>query len=245
VQVNEASACFARRLADDWSGGGVTCATWLNHHGALEHLATGAGALGSFTYVGVDGLLLMRLLGRASHERTSADLVLPLLLPLLSGARIALVGSDRRSLDRAAEVVANDLLAPGAALVDVRDGYTELPAGTDVGGWMRSCTPDVVIVGLGTVLQDQWALDASEALPAGLVVTCGGFFDQLYQPTYYPSWAYPLRLNWAVRLAREPGRLWRRYSVEALQAVNARQRLRSDIGSLPGYVAYRDAVMNA
>jgi len=160
----------------------------------------------------------------------------------LAGARIALVGSDRRSVDRAAQVVADDLLAPGASLVDVRDGYSELPGGDSLAPWMKSCRPDVVIVGLGTVLQEEWALDASAALPAGLVLTCGGFFDQVYQAAYYPPWAYSLRLNWAVRLAREPSRLWRRYSVEALQAINARQRLRTDIGRLPGYSAYRAAV---
>ncbi len=68
------------------------------------------------------------------------------------------------------------------------------------------------------MLQEQWALDVAAVLPAGLVLTCGGFFDQIHPARYYPSWAYALRLNWAVRLAREPGRLWRRYSVEALEA---------------------------
>lgn len=240
--ANEASASFAKRLAGDWSSGRVTTATWINHHGALEHMAAGTRALAPLDYIGIDGLLLMRLLGRGSHERTSADLVLPVLLPQLAGARIALVGSDRRSVDRAAQVVADDLLAPGASLVDVRDGYSELPGGNDVGQWMKSCQPDVVIVGLGTVLQEKWALDASAELSAGLVVTCGGFFDQVHQASYYPPWAYDLRLNWAVRLAREPRRLWRRYSVEVVQAINARQRLRTNIGGLPGYVAYRDAL---
>jgi len=242
LAANDASASFAKRLAGDWSSGRVTTATWINHHGALEHMATSTRALAPIDYVGIDGLLLMKLLGRGSHERTSADLVLPVLLPQLAGARIALVGSDRRSVDRAAQVVADDLLAPDASLVDVRDGYSELPAGDDLEQWMKSCQPDVVIVGLGTVLQEQWALDASAKLPGGLVLTCGGFFDQVHQASYYPPWAYDLRLNWAVRLAREPRRLWRRYSVEALQAINGRQRLRTDIGGLPGYVAYLDAL---
>jgi len=242
LNVNEASVNFAGRLVDDWSSGRVTTGTWINHHGALEHLAAGTTGLARLDYVGVDGLLLTHLLGRTSHERTSADTVLPLLLPQLDGARIALIGSDRSSVDRAAEVITEDLLAPGATLVDVRDGYSERPQGADLRGWVRSCRPDVVIIGLGGVLQDQWALDVSEVLQAGLVLTCGGFFDQVHQARYYPSWAYTLRLNWAVRLAREPGRLWRRYSVEALEATKVRERLRTRIGGLPGYAAYRAAV---
>jgi hypothetical protein len=34
-----------------------------------------------------------------------------------------------------------------------------------------------------------------------------------------------LRLNWLVRLAREPRRLWRRYTVDAVRAVRARADL--------------------
>ncbi|MDQ6838974.1 MAG: WecB/TagA/CpsF family glycosyltransferase [Actinomycetota bacterium] len=240
--MNEASARFAKCLAHDWSSGRVTVGTWINHHGALQHLAAGTRTLGQVDYVGVDGLLLMRLLGRGSHERTSADLVLPVLLPQLVGARIALVGSDRPSLDRAASVVADDLLAPGATIVDVRDGYAELPDASGLSAWVQAHRPDVVVVGLGTVLQEQWALDVAAAMPSGLVLTCGGFFDQVQQAPYYPWWAYDLRLNWAVRFAREPRRLWRRYSLEAAQAINARQRFRTDIGCLPGYLAYRAAV---
>ena len=73
-------------------------------------------------------------------------------------------------------------------------------------------------------LQDHYALAATS--PGVLVVTCGGWLDQFAggEP-YYPAWAYPLRLNWLVRLAREPRRLWRRYTIEAIRAVRARADL--------------------
>jgi beta-1,4-glucosyltransferase len=101
----------------------------------------------------------------------------------------------------------------------------------------------VVLVGLGAVRQERWALAVRRRLQTGLVMTCGGFFDQLgLERPYYPAWAYPLRLNWAVRLVREPRRLWHRYTVEAMQAVAGREAFRDGVTRLPGYAAHRAAV---
>ena len=50
-------------------------------------------------------------------------------------------------------------------------------------------------------------------LPGIAVITCGGYFDQVIVGDYYPAWAYPMRLNWLVRMWHEPRRLWRRYLI--------------------------------
>jgi exopolysaccharide biosynthesis WecB/TagA/CpsF family protein len=241
--MSDATAVLARRLADDWFAGRGACVTWLNHHSALKLLPAGLSSIAPIDYVGIDGLFLHTLLGRRGEGRTSADLVVPQLLPLLRGARIALVGTRRPSLDQAAQVITEDLIADaGSAVVDTRDGYGELPTVGDIAPWLTSCRPDVVIVGLGAVLQEEWAMEVRARLPAGLVITCGGFLDQVHRQNYYPGWAYPLRLNWAVRVAREPRRLWRRYSVEALTALGQRRALRAEIGGLSGFLAYQAVV---
>lgn len=210
----DATSTFVRQLVHDWSTGRVACVTWLNHHSALSFLAEGLSTIASIDYVGIDGLFLNSLLGCRTEGRTSADQVLPQLLPLLRGARIALVGAERPSLDKAARVIRDDLIAgTGSRIVATLDGFAELPPAEDITRWLASCQPDVVIVGLGAVLQERWAMEVCARLRAGLVITCGGFLDQVHQPNYYPAWAYPLRLNWAVRVAREPRRLWHRYSV--------------------------------
>jgi len=236
----DASPAVAHRLADDWYGGRLACVTWLNHHSALRLLDVGMSRIAPLDYVGIDGFFLDSLLGRRGENRTSADLVLPRLLQLLHGARIALVGTNRPSLDLAAQVITDELIVgTGSIIVDTRDGYAELPSVGDISRWLTSCQPDVVIVGLGAVLQEQWALEVRARLSAGLVITCGGFLDQVHHESYYPGWAYPLRLNWAVRLAREPRRLWRRYSVEAIKALHQTHALRAAIAELPGFTAYR------
>ncbi len=242
----DTTAIFSRRLADDWLAGRATCVTWLNHHSALKLLPAAMSSIDPIDYIGIDGLFLNTLLGGRGPGRTSADLVIPQLLPLLPGARIALVGARRPSLDRAAQVITDSLLADaGSAIVDTRDGYGELPAAEEVTPWLASCRADVVIVGLGAVLQEQWAVEVMARLQTGLVITCGGFLDQVHRHDYYPAWAYPLRLNWAVRVAREPRRLWRRYSIEAVSALQERRTLRAGIGGLPGFIAYQRVVAEA
>lgn len=72
-------------------------------------------------------------------------------------------------------------------------------------------------------MQDRYALGLKRR--GVLVVTCGGWLDQFSGDSYYPSWAYPLRLNWLVRLAKEPRRLWGRYTVHAVRAVRSRAEL--------------------
>jgi exopolysaccharide biosynthesis WecB/TagA/CpsF family protein len=240
----QASTLLADRLAEQWATGGVVSVTWLNHHGALRWLDSGMATLAWMDYVGVDGLLLTKLLGYSSHERTSADLVLPRLLPLLEGARIALIGTRRPSLDKAAAAFRQRFAIPStASIVDTRDGYSELAISGGISSWLEACQPNVIVVGLGSGLQERWALEVAARLRSGLLITCGGYLDQVHQPAYYPSWAYSLRLNWAMRLARDPTRLWRRYTTEAVRAIRRRPDLSTEIRELAGFKNYLTAIV--
>jgi exopolysaccharide biosynthesis WecB/TagA/CpsF family protein len=199
------------------SGVGGTV-TWLNHYSAMQSLRGGV-PLERFDHLGVDGILLCRLLGSAV-PRTSADLVLPELLAHADPLRVALIGSTRETLHAVAAKIEAQY---GHRVVLVRDGFDELPAAADLRSQLRAARVQVAVVGLGAPLQDHYALAA--ASPEVLVITCGGWLDQFAADAYYPAWAYPLRLNWLVRLAREPKRLWRRYSVDALRALRSRAEL--------------------
>jgi hypothetical protein len=96
----------------------------------------------------------------------------------------------------------------------------------------------MLIVGLGAGLQEQVLLEGARAMTRGYAMTCGGFLDQVLQPGYYPAWAYPLRLNWLVRLSREPRRLWRRYTVHALLALGRSRVWRQAMRDVPGLAAH-------
>ncbi|WP_448621573.1 WecB/TagA/CpsF family glycosyltransferase [Geodermatophilus sp. URMC 65] len=204
--------------------GPASVVTWFNHHTAIESLFRAKVALSAFTHIGIDGTLLELLLGR-DVGRTSADLVLPNLLPRLQNARIALIGGNARDLhDRSAAVMR--LLRSGSRVVLAIDGYAGMRDESDIVTRVTDANADVIIIGAGAPTQDRIASDLSAAKGAKLVLTCGGYMDQLLYPLYYPKWAHKFRLGWAVRVAREPRRLWKRYTVGVLRGCTARRIMR-------------------
>lgn len=206
--------------------------TWVNHSSLLSILDSGAGLLEGFDLVGVDGKLL-QLLCRASG-RTSADLVVPELLKRLPGPRIGIIGGHPDSVEGARQAI-QGLLGSGGSTEIICDGFAGLLRGEELRSRVLEVAPTVVLVGLGAGLQERVVLEASNWLPSGALLTCGGFLDQVQQSNYYPKWAYPLRLNWLVRVWREPRRLYRRYTVQAVTAILKRRRLRVALRSAPGY----------
>jgi len=75
--------------------------------------------------------------------------------------------------------------------------------------------PDVLLVGMGMPLQEQWLVDHLDGLDVGVAAQAGATLD------YYtgaqarpPRWMGRLGLAWAFRLAHDPARLWRRYLIE-------------------------------
>ena len=72
--------------------------------------------------------------------------------------------------------------------------------------------PDVVLVALGFPRQEQFMLEFQQAAPQGVWIGIGGTLD------FYagirrraPRVVQRVGLEWAVRMAQEPKRLWRRY----------------------------------
>jgi beta-1,4-glucosyltransferase len=83
---------------------------------------------------------------------------------------------------------------------------------------IRAAQPDVVLVALGNPLQERWILDHAAKMPPALYVGVGALFDFLAQRAVRaPMWVRRLRLEWLFRLSREPGRLWKRYTVDAFR----------------------------
>lgn len=218
---------LAEVLLDALSDPSGRVVTWLNHYSAMQSMEDGV-PLEQFDCLGLDGILLCRLVD-ADVPRTSADLVLPVVLEHPGPLRIALIGSTAQTLAGVAAKIEAD---HGHQVVLVRDGYDGLPEPADLRRQLQRARVQVAVVGLGAPLQDRYALALRS--PGMLVATCGGWLDQFAAGSYYPSWAYPLRLNWLVRLVREPRRLWRRYSVDALRAVRARTALTDYVTGLGG-----------
>lgn len=204
---------------------------WLNHYSIRLAVSEAAEALAEMDVCGVDGQLLKWLLRHP--VRTSADLVVPVLLRCDEriSTVLAIGGAGNR-----AEALTESFSRLAERRVSVRciDGFDGLLRGAELQRAVGDLKPDLLLVGLGAGLQEQVLLEASAAMTDGYALTCGGFLDQVLQERYYPDWAYPLRLNWLVRLAREPRRLWRRYTVHALSAVLRARLWRRIMAGVPG-----------
>lgn len=79
---------------------------------------------------------------------------------------------------------------------------------------IHAARPDIVWVALGSPKQDFW-MAANQPHLDCLMLGVGAAFDFLsgHKPQA-PRWMQRNGLEWAFRLASEPGRLWRRYLVE-------------------------------
>lgn len=205
------------------------CITFINHFSlqqGIEHLVN----YKEFTGVGVDGFLLRAILGRQlSHN--SADVYLPNILsdtPLL----VFLVGGNKITSKLNSEAFTSRF--PLSTVV----GYVSGDKDGLKAAWesIKNSNPDLVVLGLGPGLQDVealrlWKLSRGEG-NVRLFVTCGGWLDQLSNPDFFPKWSYKLRLNWLLRLVREPRRLWKRYSYWAFRAIAKRSKLRKSVSEV-------------
>lgn len=234
-QVGAAPDTFVESLValrrERAGSGSPVCVTWLNHFSIHAALDTAADAVRRVDVCGIDGQFLQWLLRHPA--RTSADLVVP---PLLAadpaiGSVLAIGGRGDRAALLAAALSG---LAGRPIEVVAVDGFEGLPRGADLRRLVTEVAPDLLLVGLGAGLQEQVLLEAAAAMPQGYALTCGGFLDQVLQEGYYPSWAYPLRLNWLVRLCREPRRLWRRYTVDAVLGLARSRGWRRAMRDVPG-----------
>jgi N-acetylglucosaminyldiphosphoundecaprenol N-acetyl-beta-D-mannosaminyltransferase len=171
-------------------------------------------ALERFDLVLPDGIgmaIAVRRLAGLPAARISFDST-SLALPVMRLAEerrhgIALVGGRAEvALHAAAEMRRN---FPGLGRVHTWHGYGDVEATIRA---ILAAAPAIVICGMGAGAQEEFLLRLVAAGWRGVGFTCGGYLDQLAGGLhYYPPWVDRANLRWAYRLAREPGRLWRRY----------------------------------
>lgn len=94
---------------------------------------------------------------------------------------------------------------------------------------LNQIQPELVFIGLGMPLQEQFVARKLDRLPPAVYVLIGGAIDQLTgTQVLAPRWVGRFGLEWAWRLAAHPRRLAHRYLVEpwALLGIRVRQGLR-------------------
>ena len=97
----------------------------------------------------------------------------------------------------------------GINVAGAHSGYFDDDAERAIIDDIRAKKPDLLLVGLGMVRQEQW-IARNRDLPVGAMAGIGGSLD-VYSGTLKeaPKWMCNLGLEWLARLLRQPGRAWR------------------------------------
>jgi len=167
-------------------------------------------------------VLAARIFGRPVPGRMANDDLTDDLFgqPAEQGWRVFLFGNAPGVADRAAENLRTwfpGLQIAGTLHGHWADEHGRIPPETAerLVAEINDASPDILHVGLGTPLQQRFVAEYRDRLTAPVIFTCGAYFEHLAERRdYYPAWVLKLRIGFLYRLAREPRRLWRRYTIE-------------------------------
>ncbi len=187
------------------------------HVGGLNarHQHDFVSAMNSADAVYADGgsvVWLAKVAGARDIERAPTtdvgwDVIRALSEALGRPARVALVGGPVGLAERAGRALEEG--AP-VQVVLTEHGYHRDWDGTVRS--LRAVAPDVTLVGMGAPAEMVWCQRERDRLPAGLVLTCGGWFGHMVgDERRAPKVLRRSGIEWVARVAQSPGRLGPRY----------------------------------
>jgi len=202
-------------------GGAGPRIAYLNAHTTNLAFSDAAyrNALRRCTMVYADGMAVVwaaRRLGLQAPERVNAaDFIGDVARRAAAeGWRVALVGGAPGEAESAARRLGEE--APGFDPVYIHDGYYGEDEEDAVAAGLTAARPTLVLLGMGSPRQEVAMLRfASTPGLEGCAFWCVGALFEYCAGTRWraPVWMRRAGLEWLVRLALEPGRLWRRYLV--------------------------------
>ncbi len=100
-------------------------------------------------------------------------------------------------------------------IVGALDGYDGMADDAQVVDNIGRSSPDILLVALGNPRQERWIVEHHDRLDVPLTIGVGALFDFASgHVRRAPRLVRALRCEWLYRLAREPHRLMKRYSVD-------------------------------
>lgn len=129
---------------------------------------------------------------------------------------LALLGGRPGIAEKAAQKLQAQLST--LRIAGCHDGYFDKGVGSieneQLLDWLNHISPDIIVVGFGMPLQEEWLMHNRTKLTAPVVLTGGAVFDYLSGETQRaPRWMTRNGLEWLGRLFIEPRRLWQRYLI--------------------------------
>ncbi len=160
---------------------------------------------------------LLRLPVNRSHRMTSVDWLVPFLrIASREQWTVFFLGSAPGVAERAIEKFQRE--APGlraghhSGFFDKTPGSAENEAVLEK---IRASGAEILLVGMGMPLQEEWILANRDHLDTPVIMNLGAFLDyHAGEVPTPPRWMSRIGLEWLCRLAMEPRRLFARYLVE-------------------------------
>lgn len=175
-----------------------------------------------------------RWLGAPLRERVAGSDLMPVLAAhaAKSGHRLFLLGADEATLAEASArlqaanpglVIAGAYSPPVAKLLELdHEGILQR---------IHAARPDILLVAFGCPKQEKWIYMNLPRLNVPVAIGVGGTFDMIAgRVRRAPVWMRRCGLEWTVRLAQEPRRLFNRYLLDLLFFVRALRHQRRVLG---------------
>ena len=176
--------------------------------------------LTDFDLITSDGVVLKKLSSiflNKSIQRLSPDFssyFKPLFKQLsISKSEVYFIGTKPKFIEISIQNI--QVKYPDLNIIGSRDGYfkddEELRLHIKE---IKKLNPEVVIVGMGSPLQENYLVKLKAAGWRGRGFSCGGFLHQSFQNTdYYPNWVNKFNVRWLYRIYNEP-KLIKRYTFD-------------------------------
>jgi N-acetylglucosaminyldiphosphoundecaprenol N-acetyl-beta-D-mannosaminyltransferase len=199
--------------------GGSVFTPNVDHVVMAEHDERFRHAYASASLCIADGMPILwaaRLLGAPLAEKVSGS---DLMWPLMERAerekwRVYILGGASGVGTKAVETLKARL--PGIVIAGTDspriDMNAPLATRAEVLQRVRASKPDIVLVALGAPKQELWIAETAADLRPAVLLGIGASVDFIAGTARRaPPWMSNAGLEWLYRLAREPGRLWKRY----------------------------------
>jgi exopolysaccharide biosynthesis WecB/TagA/CpsF family protein len=227
VDRDKAIATIRRSFVD----GHQLCVAFCNSNTLLQALRSPSYAetLSSFLLlndgIGVD-ICSYLFKGRPFRDNLNGtDFIPNLLSDTTPGRSVYLLGAEPQWIGSSSQKIAEQF--PNCRIVGSHHGYFGRDEVDHVIARINRASPDILLVGLGNPLQEQFIAKYAPRIQARVLIGVGAFLDfsagkVVRAPEVLRRW----RLEWLFRLAQEPARLGRRYTFDIIAFLYAVTRLR-------------------
>jgi exopolysaccharide biosynthesis WecB/TagA/CpsF family protein len=161
---------------------------------------------------GMSVVWALKALGRPVAERVAGIDLMNTLLEAASAQRLRvyLLGARQEVLDTL--VAECKRRYPGLVMAGARNGYFGEADHAPIVEDIRASRPDLLFVGMPSPFKDVFCERHRDRLDVPVIMGVGGSFDVMAGViARAPKAAQAMGLEWAWRLMKEPGRLWKRY----------------------------------